>query len=251
MNYSTEKNYWRQDINKLTYLQGFLTGIGLILVVSYLFYGNVVAGIILSPYLFFHMKEWERKCIKKNQKEFQGQFKEAMQSISVALNVGYSAENAVREAYGDFKLNYSKDARILKELQYMIHQIDMNIPLEQIFLEFAKRCGDEEVQMFATVFGLAKRSGGDMIEIIRNAVWQIGEKIDVKQEIETMMAAKKMEFRIMSLIPIGMIFYISMAFPDFLEIMYGNLLGVIVMSVCLIIYLFSYEWGKRIVEIEV
>lgn len=251
MNYSTEKNYWRQDINKLTYLQGFLAGIGLILIVSYLFYGTMAAGIILSPYLYFYMKEWEKKCIKKNQKDFQEQFKEAMQSISVALNVGYSAENAVREAYGDLKLIYAKDARILKELQYMIHQIDMNIPLEQIFLEFAKRCGDEEVQMFATVFGLAKRSGGDMIEMIRNAVWQIGEKIDVKQEIETMMAAKKMEFRIMSLIPIGMIFYISMAFPDFLGIMYGNLLGVIVMSVCLIIYLFSYEWGKRIVEIEV
>ncbi len=226
-------------------------GMGLILVVAYLFYGTVIAAIFLSPYLLFHMKEWEMKCMKKKQKDFQGQFKEAMQSISVALNVGYSAENAVREAYGDLKLIYPKEARILKELQYMIHQIDMNIPLEQIFLEFAKRCGDEEVQMFATVFSLAKRSGGDMIEMIRNAVWQIGEKIDVKQEIETLMASKKLEFRIMSLIPIGMIFYISMAFPDFLGIMYGNLLGILVMSVCLIVYLFSYEWGKRIVEIEV
>ena len=90
-----------------------------------------------------------------------------------------------------------------------------------------------------------------MIEMIRSAMWQIGEKIEVKQEIETMMAAKKLEFRIMSLIPIGMISYISLTFPDFLGVMYGNLLGIVVMSVCLVIYAFAYEWGKRIVEIEV
>ena len=228
-----------------------MIGISLLLVIAYLFYGNFLAAALLSPYLYFHMKEWERKCIQKKRQEFQGQFKEAMQSISVALNVGYSAENAVREALGDLKLIYHKEARILKELQYMIHQIEMNLPLEQVFQEFAKRSGDEDVYMFATVFSLAKRSGGDMIEMIRNAVWQIGEKIEVKQEIETMMAAKKLEFRIMSLIPIAMIAYISMAFPDFLNIMYGNLLGMIVMSVCLIVYVFSYEWGKRIVEIEV
>lgn len=251
MNYSIEKNYWRRDISKISYLQGLFTGILLILVVAYLFYGTMIAAILLSPYLIFYMKEWEMKCIQKKRQEFQGQFKEAMQSISVALNVGYSAENAVREALGDLKLIYSKDARVLKELQYMIHQIEMNIPLEQIFQEFAKRSGDEEVYMFATVFSLAKRSGGDMIEMIRNAVWQIGEKIEVKQEIETMMAAKKLEFRIMSLIPIGMICYISIAFPDFLGIMYGNLLGIVVMSVCLVVYLVSFEWGKRIVEIEV
>lgn len=223
----------------------------LLLVIAYLFYGNFLVAILLSPYLYFHMKEWEMKCIQKKRQEFQGQFKETMQSISVALNVGYSAENAVREALGDLKLIYHKEARILKELQYMIHQIEMNIPLEQVFQDFAKRSGDEDVHMFATVFALAKRSGGDMIEMIRNAVWQIGEKIEVKQEIETMMAAKKLEFRVMSLIPIAMICYISMAFPDFLEIMYGNLLGIVVMSVCLIVYVFAYEWGKRIVEIEV
>ena len=251
MNYSIEKNSWRQDISKLTYLQGCLIGISLILVIAYLFYGTIFAALLLSPYLYFYMKEWEMKCIQKKRKEFQGEFKEAMQSISVALNVGYSAENAVREALGDLQLIYSKDSRVIRELQYMIHQIDMNLPLEQIFQEFAKRCGDEEVYMFATVFSLAKRSGGDMIEMIRNAVWQIGEKIEVKQEIETMMAAKKLEFRIMSLIPVGMICYISMAFPDFLEVMYGNLLGIIVMSVCLLIYVVSFEWGKHIVEIEV
>ena len=105
--------------------------------------------------------------------------------------------------------------------------------------------------MFVTVFSMAKRSGGDMIAIIRNAVYQIGEKIDVKREIHTMMAAKKLEFRIMSAVPFAMICYMKVSFPDFLDVLYGNVLGAVIMSVCLLIYAGAFELGKRIVEVEV
>jgi len=90
-----------------------------------------------------------------------------------------------------------------------------------------------------------------MLEMIRNTVRQMGEKIDVEREIETILAAKKMEFHIMTLIPFGMIAYLKVSFPEFIQVLYGNLFGVVVMTVCLAIYVVSYEMGKRIVEIEV
>ncbi|MFR4625667.1 MAG: hypothetical protein ACLT8Y_03130 [Dorea formicigenerans] len=40
-----------------------------------------------------------------------------------------------------------------------------------------------------------KRSGGNLMSIIRNTADQIGDKIDVKREIDTMLAAKNMNFR--------------------------------------------------------
>ena len=98
---------------------------------------------------------------------------------------------------------------------------------------------------------MAKRSGGDLKEIIRSTVWQMGEKQEVKREIETLMSAKKMEFQIMSLVPFAMIGYIKWAFPDFMSVLYGNLSGIFLMSICLGVYILAYEWGKRMLEIEV
>ena len=251
MSCKKEKNYWLQDLSKKYYLQGILNGVVLLMIVSYLFYGTVFASLFLSPYLFFYLKDWKKKQIQKQKQEFQLQFKEAIQSISVALNVGYSAENAIKEALVDLQLIYPKEAKIRKEFCYMLRQLEMNLPLEQIFAEFAKRTEDEEVKLFAVIFGMAKRSGGDMIEIIRSSVWQISEKIETKREIEALTAAKKMEFYIMSLVPFAMICYVKLAFPEFMSVLYGNLLGVLIMSVCLGIYVLAYEWGRRIVEIEV
>lgn len=73
----------------------------------------------------------------------------------------------------------------------MVQQIQIKIPAEQIFEDFAKRVRLEDVRNFANVFAAAKRSGGDMIAIIQNTVNQIGDKIDVRREIDTILAAKR------------------------------------------------------------
>lgn len=235
----------------MEYLRAFLQGSAIIFAVSYLFYGTWICAILFSPYLIRYIRSWEKQTIKKRQRIFRLQFKEAIQSLSAGLNVGYSVENALREACKELKGMYRKDEIILRELTYMIRQLQMNVTTESALQEFATRTEDEDVQTFVTVFNLAKRSGGDTLEIIRNAVRQMGEKIDVEREVQTVISAKETEFRIMTAIPFAMIVYLRISFPGLLGVLYGNLAGVIIMSVCLLIYLISYEMGKRIVEIEV
>lgn len=235
----------------MEYLRAFLQGSIIIIMVSYLFYGTWICAILFSPYLIWYIKSWEKQTIKKRREAFRLQFKEAIQSLSAGLNVGYSVENALREAYKELRGMYRKEEVILKELTYIIHQLQMNVTVETAFEEFATRTQDEDVQTFVTVFNMAKRSGGDTMEIVRNVVRQMGEKIDVEREIQTVLAAKQMELRIMTAIPFAMIVYLRFSFPEFLSVLYGNAAGVIIMSVCLTIYLGAYEMGKRMVEIEV
>lgn len=245
MKYNIKKNYWRQDIKAL------FQGIILLGVIAYLFYGTFWVVILFSPYLFWYMKNWKREQLLKSQQNFRFQFKEMIQSMASALSVGYSVENALKEAEKDLRTIYKEEDMIMQELSFMLRQVQMNITVEQAFLDLSNRVQDDDVETFVTVFVMAKRSGGDAIEIIRNAIRQMGEKIDVEREIVTMMAAKKLEFRIMTLIPFGMIIYLRMSFPEFFQVLYGNLIGVAVMSVCLFIYVLAYVCGKRMVEIEV
>ena len=246
-----KKNYWQQDIHKREYLVAFLQGSLILGVVSYLFYGTWLCAILFSPYLIRYMKSWEKQKIKKKKELFHVQFKEAIQSLSAALNVGYSVENALREVMKDLKGIYKKDALILRELTYMTRQLQMNVTAETAFEALAARTGDEDVLTFAAVFNMAKRSGGDTMEMIRNVVHQMSEKLDVEREIQTLMSAKKLELKVMSVIPFCMIAYLKLSFPEFLDVLYGNITGVVIMTVCLGIYLAAYEMGGRMVEIEV
>ena len=245
MNYKIKQNYWKQDIRKTSYLWAISQGAILLLGISYLFYGTILGAILLSPYLIRYIKSWEKQVIKKKRQVFKLQFRDAIRAMSSALNVGYSVENSMREAFKELRLLYQKDDFIMKEFHYMIRQLEMNISVETIWKEFSARVEDEEVRLFVTIFTMAKRSGGDTIQIIRSAVNQIGEKIEVKREIDTLMAAKKLEFKIMSIVPVGMIF------SDFMSVLYGNMFGAVFMTICLLIYVGAYEFGRYIVEIEV
>lgn len=251
MKWNIQKSYWQQDIKPQEYLAALGKGIILIAGIAYLFYHSLLLFILLSPLLLFYMKEWKRNCIRQKQQAFQLQFKEALQGLSAALNAGYSVENAMRETYKDLHLLYDDRTRIMKEFSYMIHQLNMNIPAEQILKEFAGRTKQEDVSNLVTVFVTAKRSGGDIVAVLKHTVMQIADKVEVKKEIQTMLSAKRLEFQVMSGIPFGIITYMRLSFPEFMEVLYGNAIGVATMSVCLGIYVAAYQFGKKIIEVEV
>ena len=247
MRFKIKKNYWQQDIRRRDYLLATLVGILAILMISYLFYGTCLCAILLSPYLIYFLKSWEKQWIEKRKNMFQLQFKEAVQALATALNVGYSVENAMREVLKDLQVIYKRDELIIREVRYMVRQLDVNFTIEKVLQEFSERTKEEDVQTFVTIFVMAKRSGGDMIGIIRNTVQQMSEKADIRREIGTIIASKKLEFKVMSAIPFGMICYMKFSFPEFMGILYGNVAGVVIMTICFL----GYEAGKRIVEIEV
>ncbi len=167
------------------------------------------------------------------------------------MRVGYSAENAFREAKKELAVLYAEDTPIQREFTHMVQQIYLQVPMETILTEWAKRTGQEDVVNFVNVFVMARKSGGNMVSIIRSTTEQIREKLEVYAEIDTLLAARVYEFKVMSVIPFAMIADMKVSFPEFMGILYGNLLGRGVMTLCLLVYIGAYVLGQKIVNIEV
>lgn len=223
----------------------------IILATAWLYYRSVWAAVMLLPAGIWNYRRFERECIRKKQQKFELQFKEMIQAVSSALSAGYSIENAWKESKKELDLLYSEKELISRELVILIRKLKMHIPVEQAVQEFADIVEIEEVENFSAVFATAKRNGGDMIAIIRNTANQIADKIDVRREIGTMLAAKRYEFMVMSVVPYMIIAYMSLSFPEFMDALYGNMAGTGVMTICLIIYAGAYYLGVKLIEIEV
>lgn len=251
MSLRREKNYWQQAIEKKEYVPALLCGIALGVFFVYLFYRTYKAFFIGLIIFVYYMREWERECMEKKKAQFREQFKDAMQSIAVALKVGYSVENAIRETRKELEQTYGRETVVIKEFLYMEHKLDMNLTAEQTVSEFAEKVKQEDAEQFATVFAIAKRSGGNMIATLEKAIERICEKAETEKEIATLISAKRLEFRVMSMIPLGMIFYMNFSFPEFLAVLYGTTAGTAVMTICLLIYGGAYILGRRMIEIEV
>ena len=176
---------------------------------------------------------------------------DGIQMMAASLQAGYSAENALRESIKELVKVYEPNAIIIREFRLISAQLSMSRSLEELFLDFGRRSAVDDIRSFAEVLLTAKRSGGDLLAVIRNTVFCIRQKQETLQEIETSLSGKIMEQNIMSMIPIFILAYIKLTSPGFLDVMYGNLTGTAVMTICFLVYVGAYFWGKRIVRIEV
>lgn len=232
-----------------------LPGIGLGLIgsvaIGYLFYDSWIGVLCLSPATVLFLRlytEWKQK---KKRRELLLEFKELLYALSANLKVGYSFENAWIGAGKDLQILYPQGSQIADEVELVSTQLGLNVPIEKAISNFAEHCEADEIQSFSQVVNTAKRSGGNLVHMMDKTINIIAEKIEVDQEIQTILSGKKMEQRIMCGMPVLMLLYLRLTNSVYLDAMYHNWIGILIMTVCIVGIGLAAWWGNRIVEIEV
>ena len=203
------------------------------------------------PISFEIMFYLDNTICEKNKRILKKQFREMILSMATNLKVGYSPENAFLEAYADLSQLYGNNSRIIYELETIKKGLSVNLTLDRLLKDFAKRCKIEEISEFVDVFCLAGKTGGNLVDIIDSSANMISEKISVDEEIAVITRAGKMERQIMMIIPFLIIFYIEFTNKNFFAPLYHNFAGVLVMSICLLVYFVSVKVSEKIISIRI
>jgi len=231
-------------------LYGF-QGLGAAGLFAYVFYRSIAAFLLFLPMVFIFPIIRKREQKEKRLQQLNLEFKEGILLLASFLSAGYSVENAFSASVKELVLLYGEEGIVSKEFTHIESQIRMNRSVEQALSEFAGRSGLDDVKNFAEVFAAAKRSGGELVPIISHTADVIRDKVQVRQEILTMIASKQFEQRIMSMIPFFIVLYIDMTSPGFFNIMYSTGIGRILMTLCLVIYITAIAIARLIMKIEV
>ncbi|NLJ96682.1 MAG: pilus assembly protein TadB [Clostridiales bacterium] len=245
------KDYDVYNFTIKEYIRYIFEGILAVVILGILFYKNILGIILLSPLIILHLKKQRGDLVIKRKRQLNIEFRDGINSLSAALGAGYSAEHGFVEAIKDLKRMYPKGAMIIEEFTYLVNRIQMNIPVEKALSDFGDRSKVEDIINFSEVFSTAKRTGGDLIHIIRTSSNLISEKIEVKREIISMISAKKYEASIMKMVPLGILIYLSISSPGFLDPLYNNIFGSFLMTILLVIYLITFHIIDKITDIKV
>lgn len=223
----------------------------LTVVIAFLFYRSILGvfcGILIIPF-------WTKLMNQQKKASYHSrlllEFKEYMLLIVSGLSAGYSLERAIKQSESELVKLYPKNSLLLPHVHVMNQKINMNVQLERAFLEFAKNTGLEEAESLADIISFAKRSGGDYGKHIKDTAVKIEESIQVKQEIETITTEKRLELKVMSVMPLLILSYITLTSGSFIAPLYENAIGVAIMTACLISYGLLIMLGRKIIDIKV
>ena len=259
------KVYYMSALEKILYfLLAFVVGAA----VAYLFYGGLacddfgqpttathvlnavfMVGVgLIAGYAFLPIRT--KQIRDKKVKKLRNEFRDMLEAITTSLGSGKNVVDSFHAVYNDLKLQYEEDAFILKELEIILSGMDNNVDIEDLLLDFGTRSGIDDIVSFANVFKVSYRKGGNIKEVIRNTHEILSDKMEIQEEIETIVTANKLEQKIMIVMPIALIGMIKMMSADFAK-NFTTPAGVISTTVAIVMFVIAYYVGKVILDIKV
>lgn len=221
-----------------------------VFLLSKCFYDSLFASFLFLPFVYVYLEKKKKQLCNKRQKQLEKEFRDVILSVLANVQAGYSIENAFHESYQDIVMLYGTESVMAYELRLLRQKLRINQTVEEALQNLADRSGITDIQDFAEVFRMAKRTGGNVKEIISNTAMILRDKQEVRREIDTLLTQKELELKIMRYIPFGIIGYLSLTSRGYFDVLYHNLFGVLVMTGCLAVYVLAVYLAEKILAID-
>lgn len=217
--------------------------------VLYLFYDNIFVSLIvgsLCGIVFIPLRT--RTMIKKRRQRLSLQFRELLDALSTSIGAGKNVQDAFQGAVEDLAIQFTRESDIVRELEIICSGMYNNIAIEDLLMNFSERSGVDDIANFANVFATCYRKGGNINEVIKNTAEIIGDKIEIKMELETMVAGQKNEMNIMLVMPALFIIVMKSMGGGLIDL--TTAIGVLSTTGALAIFILAYFVGQWITNIK-
>ncbi|MCR5279974.1 MAG: hypothetical protein K6E19_11090 [Lachnospiraceae bacterium] len=218
---------------------------------AYFFYRSYKVFLIMLPGFALFYRFYVKMLGARRLKKLKEEFAEMLRAVSAGMNAGYSMENAFLEARKDMEMFYGKESMMAGEIIKIRKGLEVNMTLEELIKDIAVRSGDEDIAAFSDVLGCAKRYGGNVTEVLGTAAETIRGKICVDKEIELIIAEKKLELRMMEVLPFFILMYLRITSVGYFDCLYSGITGRVFMTVCLVLYVTAAYFAEKIMDIKV
>ena len=257
--------YYMKPLEKVCY---FLLAFAVGALVGYVFYGGIgkdefgqatrttyilniaipsIIGVIAGcAYIPIRTKT----LIARQKSELGRQFRDMLDALNTSLGAGKNVNDAFMEILDDLKVQYEEDAFIIKEVQVIVSGINNNVAIEDVLDDFGNRSDNDDIKSFASVFRVSYQKGGNMKDIITNTHSVLTDKMEITEDIETLLTSNRMEQNIMAVMPVGIVGLIKMMSPEFAE-NFAKPSGIATTTVCIVIFVVAYFIGKAVMDIKV
>ena len=221
------------------------------LAVNALFFNRIWTAPAVLPLAILLFRKMKTDKEARIERALKLEAAEAFASLAISFRTGYAAERAFLEAEKHLAGIYGRKAPLTEAFARMNAGIRLGKAPAEALAHLAREMGLKELQTFSEVYSLAARSGGNLAETVRGASDGIRRSIELSGEIETHLASKRYEADIMSLMPCGILVYMRLASPGFMDIFDTTMMGLGVMAGALVLYVCAVVWSWHIMKIEV
>jgi tight adherence protein B len=181
----------------------------------------------------------------KQRRMFGEQLADNLQVIASAMRAGQSFAGALSVAVEDAP----EPAR--QEFQRVVADERLGVPLEDSLGTIVERMDNRDLHQVALVAALQREAGGNSAEVLDRVADTIRDRVALRRLIASLTAQGRLSRWVVSLVPVALVMYLSLASPDYLDPLLKTTTGNVLLGVAIAMGTAGSLIIKRIVEIKV
>lgn len=215
------------------------------LIAGWMLTANVVQGILLGglgvvgPYMYM------KNRATKRQATLTSQLPDALDMLSAALRSGYALTRGFQVVSSQMHPPISEEfTRMLQEVQVGITVVDS---LDGLL----ERTGSYDLELVVSAIQTQLTMGGNLSEVLDNIAGMIRERVRLQGEINAATSEGRMSASILVAMPIVMAVVISLINPGYLEPLFHERLGLMMLMAAGLLMVTGVIIIKKLLDIDI
>jgi len=200
-----------------------LVGGGLVLLFALLFVNNVAA---------------------RQRKKFEAQLPDTLNLIATSLRAGYSLLQAV-EAVGEEAPDPTR-----REFGRAMAEIRLGRQMDDALSDIAVRMDSTDFEWTVLAIEIQREVGGNLAEVLQTTAETMVQRNRLRREMKALTAEGRISAIVLSLLPVGLFVFISLANPGYMEPLVTSTVGLAVLAGGVVFIGIGIFWMQKIVKMD-
>jgi tight adherence protein B len=183
--------------------------------------------------------------VAKRESLFLSQLPDVLQLLSGSLQAGYGFMQAIdtvaKEATPPASTEFS---RVLAEAR-------LGMPVEDALNSMAERVGGEDFRWVVLAINIQRQVGGNLAALLSTVAATLREREMVRRQIKVLSAEGRLSAIILVALPFLLAGYISVVNPGYLQTMFDETVGKIMVAGGVVLMGIGIVWMRKIIKIDV
>ena len=131
-----------------------------------------------------------------------------------------------------------------------IAEIRLGRSIDDALNDIAVRMNSQDFDWTVMAISIQREVGGNLGEVLQTTSETMVQRNRLRREMKALTAEGRISAIVLSLMPIGLFFFISIANPDYMKPLLGNTVGIFVMIGGWVFILIGIWWMQKIVKVD-
>jgi len=220
---------------------GTALGLGLLLGVL----RDPLSGIVGAILGYFLPRLYVGRRIGGRLGSFNKQLPDTITLLSNSLRAGSSFLQSIE------LVSRETPAPMGEEMGRVVREVNLGLGMDEALANLVRRIKSEDLDLMVTAIGVQQQVGGNLAEILDTIAFTIRERVRIKGDINTLTAQGRMSGYLVAFLPIGIAVALNFINPSFMQPLFTQLLGQILLGVGGVMMVIGFFAIQKIVDIKV